>query len=257
MNTKLVFLIFALCTFIILGCTSNVQEAIPSKDQMIPVVENVDYSYNMTVKEGILEVIPTTNEIVLNLKDVKYSSDENYSNMVMVIQQRQSDKRFDSEIINEKAELLLFKHGLIVALKETKQKFLFALGKEGKLHKNPEGFLKKMDASFLKSLNSSYYGYGVAMMQTEIDDLKTFMKTHTNTYYETDEEILRRGEALTTRNMGECADCSNMNTCDCGGPGSQSCSCNGASTSCYSPCLACCLSGSISKCCSDETVPRE
>ena len=238
------------------SCTSEIKEDIDITSRTIPIVENVSPDYNMSYTRGSLEIMPTEREIVLNLTGVAYSSNGDYSDRVMVIQQNGNHAKLESVIAEENAELLLFKHGILVVLKSQDKKILFALGEE-QISEKAEKFLDKVPNSFVDDIDNSYFGFGVAMMPSKISSLEEYVKTHSITFYETDDELRRKGEEV-TRNVGECANCSTLQQCQCGGPGASSCSCGGASVSCNSPCLACCNStgGANAKCCSSETVPQ-
>ncbi|MDX1943696.1 MAG: hypothetical protein SFU99_24225 [Saprospiraceae bacterium] len=261
MKNKLFFIVASTLALVAIAwaCSKALLDEIESPDKIIPNVSiGNPMKYNQTYLDGTVEIHATAWETVINLKNITSSSGDDLYNRVYVLQQRSNNTKFISDIKNEKAELLFFKWGLIVALKKGGN-YLFVLGNNDNPNPEAQAFLANIkDTSF--KLNSKYYGFGLAVMKREIDDLKDYLKDKTTTFYNTDKELGDMGIRLRSE-PEECSDCSNYTECLSGGNGSSSCSHSGASVTCdHPPCNACCgrNSGGIAfaKCCSQETTPN-
>ena len=221
-------------------------------------LSTIPFEYGATLLRGKVSLISTEEELIVNLNEIGYSSDEDLSPRVFVLQQRSKDLKFDSKIMNQEAELLFYKYGLIIEFKDkslVSGKILLTLGKQ-KLNKNSAKFLALLPPDYVPSLSKKFYGFGLAKMRISIPDIETFAKDHKQTFYLKDKEyreteiVSREGES-----DGGCSDCGTINACTAGGKGTTSCSSNGHSVTCDGDCNACCTGGSA-KCCSEETTPE-
>lgn len=252
MKNKLIIVASVLALILVAWACAETLLELKTNERTIPEVSNADpIKYNQTYLQGTVEIRATAMETVINLKDITSSSNNDLYSRVFVLQQRSNNKKFGSDVKNEKAELLFFKWGLIVALK-TGEHYLFVLGNNDELNPEAQSFLEKNYKAF--KLDGTYYGFGLAVMLREISDLKKYLKERTTTFYNTDEEIKKMGLKL-REEPAECANCSNLLRCQAGGFGASSCSYDGSSVQCdHPPCNACCTGGDA-KCCSEETTP--
>lgn len=251
---KLILIVLIAGAALIWACRKNsLQSETTLNFVPIPEVSIADPTnqYQQTSFEGWVEIGSTHSESIINITDISISSRDDKRNRVIVLQQASAQSTFSGSIEKKEADILYFKRGVIIALKDGSGNYLFVLG-EDKPDELAQTFLQAINKSF--EITKSFYGYGLAVMIRDIGKLKDYLIPRTLTFYNTDEELKALG-IVDSRDMPpSCSDCSNMLRCTCGGFGTLSCSCGETSVSCASGCNACCNSTSA-KCCSPETTP--
>jgi len=217
----------------------------------------IPFEFDHTLLKGKVGILSTKEELIVNLNEISYSSDENLSPRVFVLQQSGNDQRFDSKIINQEADLLFYKYGLIIEFKGKNlipNRILLTLGKQ-EINEKSAKFLSLLPAEYVESLSEKFYGFGMAKMAIDIPDLEDFIKDHKQTFYMTDKEYKPIAIAKEGEGDGGCSDCSQIVVCTAGGAGASSCSSGSNSVTCDGDCNACCTTGSA-KCCSEESTPE-
>lgn len=268
MKNKLIITASGLVLILIAWACAKTIYDVNKTEKIIPKITTGDpIKYHPISLEGSVEIRATAKESVIYLSNITYNSknDLNKSNVtyhsindsnnrVFVLQQESGQTKFNSHVVNEKAELLFFKWGLVVALKSGGN-YLFALGDDNDepMDEVQAFLLNFKDKSF--KFDKAYYGFGLAVMPRDFPSLKNYLKERTVTFYDADEALKKRGIDIQRLMQDNYADCNIFSTCTAGGYGASGCSSGSASVACRNIAFNACCTGIYSMCCSEETTP--